>query len=231
MSWLRPAMEDVVSDNGARRFLTKFWENHATPNNVVTFDPEKDVEEIREFRDLFLEKHQGVDRAFRTAFLGGGADIKVIGSSLKDLDAGNVRQQVHFDIALAAGINPMAIGLMQVNYSNTKEGNRSISDRKLRYLWLKAVDAFRPLIPKPAGFELWYDVSGVAALQADSLDDAQVQAQQAQTMRTLVDGGFVPEAVMDSVTSGDWSKLKHSGLLSVQTQAPGSGNQGGGSGG
>ena len=224
MSWLRPAMEDVVSDNGARRFLTRFWENHATPNNVVTFDPEKDVEEIREFRDLFLEKHQGVDRAFRTAFLGGGADIKVIGSSLKDLDAGNVRQQVHFDIALAAGINPMAIGLMQVNYSNTKEGNRSISDRKLRYLWLKAVDAFRPLIPKPAGFELWYDVSGVAALQADSLDDAQVQAQQAQTMRTLVDGGFVPEAVMDSVTSGDWSKLKHSGLLSVQTQAPGSGN-------
>lgn len=227
MSWLRPAMEDVQADNGARRFLTKFWENHATPNNVVTFDPDKDVEEIREFRDLFFEKHAGVERSFRTAFLGGGADIKVIGSSLKDLDAGNIRNQVHFDIALSAGINPMAIGLMQVNYSNTKEGNRSISDRKLRYLWMKAVEAFRPLIPKPQGFELWYDVSGVAALQADALDDAQVMAQQANTMRTLWDGGAVPDTAIAAVTSGDWSKLEHSGLLSVQTQAPGSGNQNG----
>lgn len=224
MSWLRPAMEDIQSDNSARRFLTKFWENHATPNNVVTFDPDKDVEEIKEFRDLFFEKHAGVERSFRTAFLGGGADIKVIGSSLKDLDSGNIRKQVHFDISLAAGINPMAVGLMEVNYSNTKEGNRSISDRKLRYLWMKAVEAFRPVIEKPQGFELWYDVAGVAALQADALDDAQVQAQQANTMRTLVDGGFVPEAVMAAVTSGDWSKLQHSGLLSVQTQAPGSGN-------
>ena len=229
MSWLRPAMEDVVSDNSARRFLTKFWENHATANSVITFDPDKDVEEIREFRDLFLEKHQGVDRAFRTAFLGGGADIKVIGSSLKDLDSGNIRKQVHFDISLAAGVNPMAVGLMEVNYSNTKEGNRSISDRKLRYLWMKAVEAFRPVVERPQGFELWYDVTGVAALQADAIDEATVQAQQAQTMRTLVDGGFVPEAVMAAVTSGDWSKLLHSGLLSVQTQAPGSGNQDGGS--
>ncbi len=230
MTWLRPAMEDVVADNGARRYLTKFWENHATPNNVVTFDPETDPEEVKEFRDIFFEKHQGVERSFRTAFLGGGADIKVIGSSLKDLDTGNVRQQVHFDIALAAGINPMAIGLMQVNYSNTKEGNRSISDRKLRYLWMKAVEAFRPLMERPAGFELWYDVSGISALQADALDDSAVMASQAQTMRTLVDGGFEPDAVMASVTTGDWSKLKHSGLLSVQTQAPGSGNTAGSSG-
>lgn len=226
MSWLRPAMEDVQADNGARRFLTKFWENHATPNNVVTFDPDKDPEEIREFRDLFFEKHAGVERSFRTAFLGGGADIKVIGSSLKDLDAGNIRNQVHFDIALAAGINPMAVGLMEVNYSNTKEGNRSISDRKLRYLWMKAVEAFRPLLPKPQGFELWYDVSGVSALQADLLDEATVQAQQANTMRTLVDGGFVPETVIQAVTTGDWGPLAHSGLLSVQTQAPGSGSGG-----
>jgi phage portal protein BeeE len=132
--------------------------------------PDKDVEEIREFRRTCSSRSiKGVDRAFRTAFLGGGADIKVIGSSLKDLDAGNIRKQVHFDIALAAGINPMAVGLMEVNYSNTKEGNRSISDRKLRYLWMKAVEAFRPIVERPQGFELWYDVSGVAALQADAI--------------------------------------------------------------
>lgn len=231
MSWLRPAMEDVISDNGARRFLTKFWENHATPNNVVTFDPDKDVDEIKEFRDMFLEKHQGADRAFRTAFLGGGADIKVIGSSLKDLDAGNIRKQVHFDIALAAGINPMAIGLMEVNYSNTREGNRSISDRKLRYLWMKAVDGFRPLIPKPQGFELWYDTSGVSALQADALDDAEVQQKQFTTMEIGIRAGFDPDTVAQAVTTGDTSKVigNHTNLVSVQLQPPGAQPSTGGS--
>lgn len=223
MSWLRPAMEDVVSDNSARRFLTKFWENHATANSVITFDPDKDVEEIREFRDLFLEKHQGVDRAFRTAFLGGGADIKVIGSSLKDLDSGNIRKQVHFDISLAAGVNPMAVGLMEVNYSNTKEGNRSITDRKLRYLWMKAVEAFRPLVERPQGFELWYDVSGVAALQSDALDDAEVQVKQFTTMEIGIRSGFDPDTVARAVTSGDTSKVigNHTNLVSVQLQPPG----------
>ena len=36
MSWLRPAMEDVAADNGARRFLTRFFEASATPNSVAT---------------------------------------------------------------------------------------------------------------------------------------------------------------------------------------------------
>jgi hypothetical protein len=79
------------------------------------------------------------------------------------------------------------------------------------------------LIVAPANAELWIDVSGVSALQADALDDAQVMAQQAMTMRTLVDGGFVPESVITAVTTGDMSRLVHSGLLSVQTQAPGAG--------
>jgi hypothetical protein len=78
-------------------------------------------------------------------------------------------------------------------------------------------------VSAPANGELWIDVSGVSALQADALDDASVMAQQAQTMRTLVDGGFVPSTVITAVTTGDMSKLVHSGLLSVQTQAPGTG--------
>jgi hypothetical protein len=39
-------------------------------------------------------------------------------------------------------------------------------------------------------------------------------------MRTLVDGGFDPQSVIDAVTTGDMSLLVHSGNLSVQLQPP-----------
>jgi hypothetical protein len=35
-------------------------------------------------------------------------------------------------------------------------------------------------------------------------------------MRTLIDGGFDPVSVMKAVTTGDMTKLVHSGNLSVQ---------------
>lgn len=223
MSWMRPAMEDIAADDGARRYLTRFFSNHATPNTAVVFPPDVQREVVEAFRDLFLERHQGVERSFRTAFLGGGADIKVIGSSLKDLDTEAVRQQVHKDIAAAAGVPIVAAGIEQGTYANSKESNRALADGKIRYLWATAAEAFSRAITVPAGSELYVETASISALQADSLDDAQVLAQQAMTMRTLVDGGFVPDSVIAAVTSGDMSKLVHSGLLSVQTQAPGAG--------
>lgn len=223
ISWLRPAMEDVAADDGARRYLTRFFSNHATPNTAVVFPPDVQRETVEAFRDLFLARHQGVERSFRTAFLGGGADIKVIGSSLKDLDTEAVRQQVHKDIAAAAGVPIVAAGIEQGTYANSKESNRALADGKVRYLWSAAAEAFARAITVPAGSELYIETASIAALQADALDDAQVLAQQAMTMRTLVDGGFVPDSVIAAVTSGDMSRLQHSGLLSVQTQAPGAG--------
>ena len=227
MSYLRPALEDVAADNGARRYLTKFYENNASPNMAVVFPPDVQLEVIQAFRDAFLQKHAGVERAFRTAFLGGGADLKMIGSNLKDLDSQEVRSQLHKDITLSAGVPPIAAGIWEGTYANAKESNRALADKKLRYLWLRAVEAFRPLFPAPSGAELWYDASGVSALQSDAIDDATVMAQNAQTMRTLGDGGWDPDSVRDGVSKGDLSGIKHTGNLSVQLtpagQAPGTG--------
>jgi hypothetical protein len=44
---------------------------------------------------------------------------------------------------------------------------------------------------------------------------------QAQAIRTLVDGGFVAEAAVDAVVSGDLTRLEHTDLFSVQLQPPG----------
>ena len=227
MSYLRPAMEDVQADNGARRYLTKFYENNATSPLIITYPPEVLIESIRATKELWDEAHAGVERSFKTAFLGAGADPKVVGMTLKDLDTEAVRKQVHLDITLAAGVPPISAGIFEGTYANAKESNRALADKKLRYLWLRAVEALRPLFPAPSGAELWYDVSGVSALQSDALDDSQVMAAQANTMRTLVDGGFDPLSVTSAVTSGDMTKLVHTGNLSVQLipggQAPAQG--------
>ncbi len=233
MSYLRPALEEISNTNAYNRYVSKFWQNNATPNMAVVFPPEVQKDTVEAFRDVFLEKHAGVERSFRTAFLGGGADLKMIGTNLKDLAAKEVTSDAFAKICAAAGVPPIVVtivpGLESAStYANYATAMRSFADFTVRPLWLEAVSALGKLVPAPAGAELWYDVSGVSAMQADALDDAQVQSQQAQTMRTLWDGGAEPDSVIAAVTTGDWSKLQHSGLLSVQTQAPGSGNQDGG---
>lgn len=226
MSWLRPALEDVASVNGARRYLTKFFENNATVNLAWVFPPEVQLATVTAFRDAFSAKHEGVDRAFRTAFVGGGADPKMIGSSLKDLDSEHIRQAIYNDLCMAAGIPPMAAGIQTGTYVNTKESNRAFADVKGRYLWLCLVDALRPVLAAPAGTELWYDVSGVSALQSDALDDAQIQSLQADTMAKLWSNGAEPASVIEAVTTGDMSSVTHSGLVSVQLLPPGQAEQG-----
>jgi len=228
ISWLRPAMEDIESDNGARRYLTKFFHNHATPNTVVVFASDVPIANVEAFKDLFLEKHAGVERSFRTAFLGGGADIKVVGASLKELDTADVRQQVHKDIAAAAGVPIIAAGIEQGTYANSKESKRALADSKIRYLWTVVAETFAPAIAVPSEAELYVETAHISALQADALDDAQVLAVQAQTMRTLGDGGWEKASVVQGVVKGDLSMIQDTGLVPVQLLPPGMTSDGGG---
>jgi hypothetical protein len=58
-------------------------------------------------------------------------------------------------------------------------------------------------------------------VQDDRLDEAQIQQQEAMTIRQLVDAGFDPATVVLAVTTGDFRTLAHSGLYSVQLQPAG----------
>jgi hypothetical protein len=61
----------------------------------------------------------------------------------------------------------------------------------------------------------------VPFLREDAMDDAEIKARDAQTIRTLVDAGYQPDSVVAAVTSGDWTRLEHTDLFSVQLQPPG----------
>ena len=75
----------------------------------------------------------------------------------------------------------------------------------------------------PAGAHLWYDERDVAFLREDMTDRANIQAMEAQTIRTLGDGGWNMDSIKSALLASDWSLLSHSGLVPVQLQAPGSG--------
>lgn len=228
MSWMGPVFAEVSNTNAYNRYVAKYWENNATPNTAVTFSPDVDLETVAEFRDLFLEKHEGVDRAFRTAFLGGGADIKMLGANLGDLAAKDITSDQFAKICAAGGVPPIVVtiipGLESAStYANYASAHRAFADLTMRPLWLEAVRSLSKLMQPPQGFELWYDVSDVSALQADALDDAQVQQAQFTTMEIGVRTGFDPDTVAQAVTTGDTSKVigNHTGKVSVQLQEPG----------
>lgn len=231
MSWMSPVLAEVSNTNAYNTYVSKYWENNATPNNVVTFNPDVDLETVAEFKDLFLEKHEGVERAFRTAFLGGGADIKMVGANLKDLAAKEITADQFAKICAAGGVPPIVVtivpGLESAStYANYASAHRAFADLTMRPLWLEAVRSLAKLVRAPQGFELWYDVSDVSALQADALDDAQVQQAQFTTMEIGVRTGFDPDTVAQAVTTGDTSKVigNHTGKVSVQLQEPGAGS-------
>jgi hypothetical protein len=72
----------------------------------------------------------------------------------------------------------------------------------------------------PSGAELWYDDRNIPALKEDVLNAAEVQAKQASSIRQLLDAGYEPDSVVDAIVSGDFKRLSHSGLYSVQLQPP-----------
>ena len=50
----------------------------------------------------------------------------------------------------------------------------------------------------------------------DAQDAADVQAKEAATITALVRDGFSPASAITAVQTGDWSRLQHTGRLSVQ---------------
>jgi hypothetical protein len=86
MSWLTPVVREIMADGAATSHKLQFFENGATPNMVVSFDPEIQQEQIEEFKKIFDARRQGHGARVRDAVLGGGADVKVVGADMKQVD-------------------------------------------------------------------------------------------------------------------------------------------------
>lgn len=225
MSWLTPVLHEVMADGAATRHKKAFFENGATVNMVVSLDPAISPENFEKWVALFEKDHRGAENAYKTLFLGGGADVKPVGADMRQLDFAAVQGHGETRVCAAARVPPIIVGLSEglesATYSNYGQARRAFSDGTMRPLWRSFAGAASAVMQVPAGARLWYDDRDVPFLQEDLRDAAQIQNLEAQTIANLIREGYEPESVVAAVENANWSLLKHSGLISVQLHSPG----------
>lgn len=220
MSWLTPIGREMNADNAATEHKQAYFKNGAVSGLVATLPSSVTPEMFQRFMEVFNREHQGAHNAYKTLFLGGGAEVKNMGNNLQQLTFTSTQGAGETRIAAAAGVPPIVAGfsegLQAATYSNYSQARRAFADQTIRPLWRSAAQALSTVVDVPEDAELWYDDRDVAFLREDREASATIQGRQAQTIRTLLDGGFDPDTVVPAVTSENFRLLEHSGLYSVQ---------------
>jgi HK97 family phage portal protein len=227
-SWLDAVLSDLTADTAMTDYKKTFLNNAATPNIVVSLEAGISPEAFETFVEKMKAQHGGAANAGKTLFMGGGADVKVVGANFDQLDFKSVQGGGETRVASAAGVPASIVGLAEsLQGSSLTTGNygaarRRFSDVTIRPLWRSVSGAFQTLIPPPRpGNRLWFDDRDIPFCQEDVKDSADIKAVESQAIRTLVDAGFEPESAVAAITTGDMSLLTHSNLYSVQLQPPG----------
>lgn len=228
MSWLTPVLRELMADSAATSHKLKFFENGATVNQVVSLDASITPENFERWIKLFEKRHRGIANAYKTMFIGGGADVKAIGSDLKAIDFKQVQGHGETRIAAAAGVPPVIVGLSEgleaATYANYSQARRRFADGTMRPLWRNFAGSASTIIAVPGASQLWYDDRDVPFLQEDRKDAAEIQGREAATIAALIREGYTPDSVVAAVENDNWGLLKHTGLVSVQLHpADGSG--------
>lgn len=228
MSWITPVIRDIWGDNAATIHKDRFYRNAATPNLAIKFDPSITIDRVKEFKEFMEAGHKGAWNAYKTIYLGGGADPIAIGKDFVQIDFAAVTGKGESRLAAAAGVPPSWVGFSEglqgsaLNAGNFTAARRRFGDGTMQHLWSNASSSLEVLLnPPDSGAALWFATRGIPFLRMDAKDAAETQAQEAQTITALVRDGFTAESVKAAVMAQDWSLLVHSGLLSVQLQEPG----------
>lgn len=224
VSWVARVLPQIIAHGRATEHKGKFFENGATPNMIVTLDPNVKEESFDRWVSKFRKGNEGAKNAYKTVFLGGGATAQVVGTNLQQLDFKATQGADETIIAAAAGVPPIIVGLSEglesATYSNYAQARRRFADMTIRPLWRSFCGSVSKLVAVPSDSQLWYDDRDIPALREDAKDRAEIQGVQSRSIRTLLDAGYTGESVLAAIAAEDWSLLQHSGLFSVQLQPP-----------
>lgn len=228
MSWLTPIIRELQTDSAATSHKQKFFEHAATPNLVVKLDPTMTPDLAEAFKEKLDERHMSAENAYKTLYVGGAADVQVVGATMQQMDFRSVQGAGETRIAAAAGVPPIIVGLSEGlaagTYNNYGQARRRFADGTIRPLWRNAAASLEMLFPPPnQAAELWYDEASVPFLREDTKDAAGITQTQSSAVQTLVNAGYEPDAVVAAVLADDLTGLAghHTGLYSVQLQPPG----------
>jgi phage portal protein BeeE len=231
MSWISPVINEVMGDSAATEHKLNFFRNGATANMVVSVPETAKLtpQTFREWVEVWDQDHKGVANAYKTIYLAGGADAKVVGADMKQMDFKLTQGAGETRISTASGMHPVILALSEgmqgssLNAGNFNAAKRLTADKALRPAWRNICGSLETIVPPPGGSQLWYDEKDIPFLAEDVKDAAEVQSQRATTINTLITAGFEADEVIVAVEAEDLSLLKgkHSGLFSVQLHPPG----------
>lgn len=240
LSWITPVMREMQGDALATEHKARFFQNAATPNLVIKFDKSQTIDQVKQFKALMEQEHRGALNAYKTLFLGGGADVTPVGKDFKELDFAATQGKGESRLAAAAGVPPSWVGFSEglqgsaLNAGNFNSARRRFSDGTMVHLWTNAAASLQPIIPRPinrqtrkpdTSVSLWYDAEHIPFMREDAGDLASIQQKQASTITNLVRDGFTPESAVAAVQNNDFGLLVHTGLTSVQLLPPSNGTE------
>lgn len=226
MSWLTAVLNEIAADKASTKHKTKFFQNAAVPNLAISFKEGVTPEQLRKFKQMMAENHGGADNAYKTMYLGAGADVKVVGSNIQEIDFKSLQGLAETRIAAAGRVHPAIVGLSEglagssMNEGNFRAAKDGFADGTLRPLWASLCSAFSVLVTGKKNARLWYDMRDIAFLRHDQKELAEIRGIDASTMAKLIMNGYTPESIVIAIENEDWSQLKHTGLYSVQLQPP-----------
>lgn len=212
MSWLTPVIREIDADSGMTGYKLQYLNNAASPNLLVRYSQKLQPGTIDSLRERITARYGGQSNAFRTLVLDQGADATVIGNNLQQMDFSAVQQAGADRILAAAGVPGILVGLESLQGAGRSYGDvmRRFGDLTMRPDWRSACSALQKLVPglPPRGVRLWFDTSGIAALQEGEQARAQQMLINSQALLTLHNAGYTQESAVAAVTSGDLSQLE-----------------------
>lgn len=227
MSWLTPVLREIQTDTLMQKHKQKFFENGTQPTLAISFKESVTEQQFKDFVGHMNNDKSGVDHAYENLYLGGGADVTVIGSRIDQIDFKTTGGHGETRVCMAARVHPTIVGLAEalhgtsLNEGNLKAAKDMFGDMTLRPLWRSFCEAFQVLFPGMQGSRLWYDDRDIAFLRQDRQEVAEIQTAQSTSLNSLITAGFTPESSIEAIKNNDWTLLKHTGLFSVQLQPPG----------
>lgn len=236
MSWISPLISEIQNDKLMQRHKKKYLENGATASMVISMDKAVSYENFQKFKANMQKEHTGPNNAYKMMFLGAGADAKVVGADMQQLDFKKLQGHAETRIAAAAGVPPIIVGLSEglssATYSNYGQARRRFADATMHPLWQNVCGSLSVLVKTPPTRfgtttktetlppRLWYDARDHPFLREDEKDLAEIRQMEASTIGRLIDAGFKPDTVIEAVIAQDWSQMEHTDLYSVQLQPP-----------
>lgn len=229
MSWVTPAIQEIRGDLAATQHKLKFFENGATPNLVISGIPATTAEQFGQLVDKMEDTHAGLRNAYKTLYLTMGADAKVVGADLRQIDFAATQGKSETRLSILSRVPASLLGISEglagssLNAGNFAAARRSFGDSWIFPTLANLCASLGSLVNVPAGAELWFDTSDVPVLREDAKDAAEITQVQASTIVALTNAGWEPDAAVAAVLGMDLTALngRHSGLLSVQLQEPG----------